>query len=42
MARESDSNYKGGHKKKTRQGASRNSKWPRGTKKYRGQGGHKR
>jgi len=42
MAKDRDETYRGGHKKKTRQGASRNTKWSNGTKKYRGQGGGKR
>ena len=42
MAKDRDLSYKGSGTKKTNQGASRNSKWPKGTKKYRGQGGRKR
>jgi hypothetical protein len=38
MAQNKDSSYRGGSKKKTRQGCSRNTKI-QGTKKYRGQGG---
>jgi len=41
MAKEKDSTYRGGAAKKTRQGASNNTKWGR-RKKYRGQGGRKR
>jgi hypothetical protein len=38
MAKKKDSTYRGGRAKKTRQGASRSTKWKRGKKKYRGQG----
>ena len=41
MASDKDTTYSGGHKKKTRQGASRNTKWGK-KKPYKGQGGRKR